>query len=360
MKKIFVAMLALLACAGMSSAKPQAALDESSEFEVTISLDASGNVTYSQDGVVTISSENVEVLYLTTRGYYCWINQTTNVGRLRVEPEKGYVINRVLFLMDGDDASQVTKEMFPFDVFLYDQGIYTSLDGVGDSDRWQGNHVYEIRVYCEPGAPATDKTITAEEDPGTGTYYTTFFDSENQYKLPFTAEAYIVTLGTDSLSITKIAGSYDVIPANTPVIFRGAYAEITLELSEETPVSFTATNSLQGTDFYMTAPENCFRLGLEPYETEPIDPENELPEPVIIEKGVGFYRYHGAIPAHSAYLLYNGEKSRLPLDFIRAENIVAGIENTKANAKTEKRIENGQLFIIKNGVRYNAQGQIIK
>jgi hypothetical protein len=37
-----------------------------------------------------------------------------------------------------------------------------------------------------------------------------------------------------------------------------------------------------------------------------------------------------------------------------------GVENTAADAKVVKMIENGQLIILKNGVRYNAQGAIVR
>ena len=37
-----------------------------------------------------------------------------------------------------------------------------------------------------------------------------------------------------------------------------------------------------------------------------------------------------------------------------------GVENTAVDAKVVKMIENGQLIIIKNGVRYNAQGAIVR
>ena len=36
------------------------------------------------------------------------------------------------------------------------------------------------------------------------------------------------------------------------------------------------------------------------------------------------------------------------------------IDNTNADAKAVKMIENGQLIIIKNGVRYNVAGQQVK
>ena len=45
---------------------------------------------------------------------------------------------------------------------------------------------------------------------------------------------------------------------------------------------------------------------------------------------------------------------------IDASKMPTGIDNTNVTVKAVKRIENGVLYIIKNGVRYNAQGQVVK
>ena len=45
-----------------------------------------------------------------------------------------------------------------------------------------------------------------------------------------------------------------------------------------------------------------------------------------------------------------GVQAKMPTSF----------EEVQANDQTSKRIENGHLYILKNGVRYNAQGQIVK
>ena len=42
------------------------------------------------------------------------------------------------------------------------------------------------------------------------------------------------------------------------------------------------------------------------------------------------------------------------------EPIATSISNTNANVKAVKVVRNGQLFIEKNGVLYNAQGAIVK
>ena len=317
------------------------------DLMVTISLDGSGNVVYSQEGVVSLTtSGNVEVYYNSSYGYYCWISRTATMGMLEVAAEPGYQINRVLFNMDGDDAFQVSKEVSPFDVCLYDNGVYASSSDIGDIDYKQGNHIYEIRVLYEELVPA-DMTITAEQMPGTDVYYTTFFDSANQYKLPAGVLAYIGTVNRDMLFMTAIAEYTDVIPANTPVFLISGTPDFTLTLSDEQPVSFTATNDLRGVDIATGAPANCFRLNFQPFEM------------ASEETVAGFYHYYGAIPAHSAYVVYNGEATFLPISFAEM-SVGTGIDNANADVKAEKVIENGVLYIIKNGMRYNAQGKITK
>jgi hypothetical protein len=41
-------------------------------------------------------------------------------------------------------------------------------------------------------------------------------------------------------------------------------------------------------------------------------------------------------------------------------DVTTAINNTEATVKAVKRIENGQMIIIKNGVKYDALGQIVK
>ena len=45
---------------------------------------------------------------------------------------------------------------------------------------------------------------------------------------------------------------------------------------------------------------------------------------------------------------------------IFTEDVVTAIDNAETEVKAEKVIRNGQLFIEKNGVLYNAQGSVVK
>ena len=46
--------------------------------------------------------------------------------------------------------------------------------------------------------------------------------------------------------------------------------------------------------------------------------------------------------------------------FVILNDISTAVVNTEAGVKAVKVMENGQIFIIKNGVKYNAQGAVVR
>ena len=189
--------------------------------------------------------------------------------------------------------------------------------------------------------PAENVNITPNVDPDhAGVYYSTFFDSANKYALPAGVEAYVADLSGANLLLTKIAEAGEVIPANVAVILKSTVTPFTLTVSDADAVTFTATNDLQGSDTQIGTPANCYVLA-----------GND---------GVGFYHYTASmLNPHKAYVIYSGSQAprRMPFIFDQA----TGVESVQPSAiSSQKVIENGQLFIIKNGVKYNAQGQVVK
>jgi hypothetical protein len=148
--------------------------------------------------------------------------------------------------------------------------------------------------------------------------------------------------------MTPIANGAQVIPANTAVILQSPTGSFSLTPSDEDAVTFTSSdNQLQGVDEATAAQPNCYVLS--GHSTD-----NSV-------TGVGFYEFSGTIPAHKAYLINSGSSAPKRMRFIfNNEQQATGMENAAEALKSEKRIENGQLIIIKNGVRYNAQGQVVK
>ncbi len=197
-------------------------------------------------------------------------------------------------------------------------------------------------------APRAD--IAAKQDPdNAGVYYSTFFDSSRKFTLPAGTEAYVATISGEDMIMNKVVNGGEVLPANTPVILKSNVASLSLTPTDDAAVTISAENALHGVDEATAAPANCYVLS--GHSTD-----NSV-------TGVGFYAFSGTIPAHKAYLTVSGGAAYAPkkLRFVfNNEQQTTGIDNAAEALKSEKRIENGQLVIIKNGVRYNAQGQIVK
>ena len=201
--------------------------------------------------------------------------------------------------------------------------------------------------------------LTAKEDQeNAGVYYCTFFNSTQNYYLPNDGtKAYYATIDANgNLQMTLVAESYNVILKDHAVILKANKASIGLIPEFDTPThtilpeATTAANDLQGVDIETAAPANCYVLSGK-------SADNSV-------TGVGFYEFSGTLAAHKAYIINNSVSSLAPSHRMRfifnEEQQATGMENAAEALKSEKRIENGQLIIIKNGVRYNAQGQVVK
>jgi len=208
-----------------------------------------------------------------------------------------------------------------------------------------------------PVGPKVDE-ITANGDPEhPGVYYSTYYSNKTMALPNNGTEAYIAKYDNvnGEMQMTKIAEGAQVLPANTAVILRGPSASFDMTESDETPVSFTKINNLKGV---MSATPTSNNLYQQYYVLSGHSSDNSV-------QGVGFYTFDGTIPAQKAYLiiLSNGNAGAPPrrVRFVfEEEQTATGIDNTNANVKAEKRLENGMLIIEKNGVRYNVQGQIVK
>ena len=207
--------------------------------------------------------------------------------------------------------------------------------------------VFTIEPAAAPEPENTEVNITPTVDPEHTTYYySTFFDSQNKYELPAGVNAYLAKISDDALTLTKIADAGDVLPNNVAVIFRSTVANFTLTPSTGEAVTYNAAdNSLQGTDVSMATPANCYVLS---------DEDNVI----------SFYQYSASnLNAHKAYVIYTGSQSvaprRMPFIF-NEEQTATGMEEMESNVENRKVIENGQLIIIRDGVRYNAFGQVVE
>ena len=236
-----------------------------------------------------------------------------------------------------------TLESTNFAYTLYFNPIF-----LNPQDEYRRPNGLSVRLVSEtaPTPAPSEINLTAYQDPiNTLDYYSTFFSSSINYELSAGAKAYVATISEDALILTKIAEGGQVIPADNAVILKATGSAITLTPSNEDPVTFTAINNLLGVDVATATPANCYVLSGEGGE-------------------VGFYRYIGAqVGAHKAYIQYGGGSAPRRMRFVfNEENAATGIDPVTGNPSpvTQKLIQNGQLIILRDGVRYNAQGQIIK
>lgn len=216
----------------------------------------------------------------------------------------------------------------------------------------------EVSLELPPfgSAPTpTEEQVPTNADPENPSYhYSTFFHSTQNYKLTNDGTtAFIADLSGNDLVLTEIAKGTQVIPANTAVILRksGSADHVVLNPTEENGVSFSAHNSLEGvddatlvTDITGLTQDNCYVLS------------------GTNEYGVGFYRINGnTLKAHKAYVKFTGGQNGAPRRMRFVFNQATGVESIQPSAvSSQKMIENGQLVIIRNGAKYNAQGQIVK
>ncbi len=195
------------------------------------------------------------------------------------------------------------------------------------------------------------------EDPVV--YYSTFYSSNYSYKLMDDGTvAFIAKISNGDLVLTQIAEGEQVIPAGTAVIFRktGSSLPVGLRDTEENNTSFDpADNDLEGvnvatpvTDIPGLTVDNCYVLSGKSHD-----------ETV---SGVGFYKIYGnTLKQHKAYVKYAGSSNNAPKKMRFVYGQATGIEDVQGNnVQSTKVIENGVLYIIRDGKTYNAMGQMVK
>ena len=205
-----------------------------------------------------------------------------------------------------------------------------------------------------------DYTVMTKVDPeNPGVYYSTFYSSNYSYKLMDDGTvAFIAKISSGDLVLTQIAEGEQVIPAGTAVIFRktGSSLPIGLRDTEENNTSFDPDdNDLEGvnvatpvTDIPGLTVDNCYVLsGMSHDESV---------------KGVGFYKIYGSeLKQHKAYVKYAGSQNNAPKKMRFVYGQATSIEDVQGNnVQSTKVIENGVLYIIRDGKTYNAMGQVVK
>lgn len=209
---------------------------------------------------------------------------------------------------------------------------------------------YEMKVLVD-GTWATEKGYDDLTEVAAG-----LSKNETYGNICFTlAEAGNVTITYIEGSVFKLEGNFYVAPVVRPSIklhgnFFGEWANTDeFKLSQEKDYAYlTLTLAAGSYEFGMriggddnwTANGAAFTKG---------DQEHEITAGsgnlTLVAPQAGYYTFHWTFEDNTLFIAFPGDAT--------------GLDNTQIE-KVVKTIENGQLIIIKNGVRYNAQGAIVK
>lgn len=173
--------------------------------------------------------------------------------------------------------------------------------------------------------------LTANEDPDhRGDYYTTFYDSQNEYTLGQGNKAYIGEVVGEELRLTPISNG--IIPQGEAVLIKAEAADVQLDLSSD-GAEKSALNMLQGTDVEMPAPASCYIFS-------------------YAQNGLGFYQYAEGktLAAHKAYLTYSAPQGARGLRMVFTDDEENGIERIEADADG---LGEGVIYSL-SGVRLNS------
>lgn len=241
------------------------------------------------------------------------------------------------------------------------------LDDETDTDLAKGNRsfkvlpgVYTIRVNMH------DMTVTVTQSVAKVSFdseigYATYYNSKKGYTMPANVTGYAFNYPGAGLTQAFEAG--DDVPAGVALVLAGPAGTFDLVLKTGVPAVDLA-NQLRGTDVdeLTTAPtaDEYLFYGLSLAAPEP----GLLPDPTT----VGFYwmaQDGGAFPnkAHKAYLALMEnvfDPAFLAPAILFNENNATNIQNIEGQEKAVKFIQNGQLYIQKNGVVYDAMGRVIR
>ena len=251
------------------------------------------------------------------------------------------------------DWDDVNNHRYASDVYqerVDDGSEVNLLAGDGNANLTVLPGVYTVRVNFNTNKVTVTQSVAKVIVSAAG--YATYYNSQKAYTMPEGMTGYAFN-AANGLVEAYAAGT--IVPAEIPLVLAAAAGTYDLVFTEGgTPVDLAS--QLLGTDAAEettgpTAGEYKF-YGLS------LDTDNSA-------ESVGFYymEENGAAftnGAHKAYLAVPVAVGVAPRYIFHGENNATGVENIEANEQAVKFIENGKLYIRKNGVVYDATGAIVR
>lgn len=197
-----------------------------------------------------------------------------------------------------------------------------------------------------------DETFTTEAVAISEVGYATLYYGEENLIVPEGVEAHTYTMNEGVLEEVKTYAEGEVIPKGQAVVLEGGAGNHEFIVTPVVGVGPSVANVLKGSDEAALTTGGTYFYGLS------LNSENVL-------SSVGFYWMAdgGAAftnGAHKAYLALDELPAGAPERILLNNNNATNIMNVDDVENAVKFMENGKLFIKKNGVIYNAVGAIVK
>ena len=207
----------------------------------------------------------------------------------------------------------------------------------------------DVYLFKKDNETVNTTSITIGE-----TGYATYYNSQDAYVMPAGVEGYAFSTEL-SPCLSKEYEAYEVVPAGTGLVLNATAGDYTLQFMKGGVAP--AKNQLYGSD--AAAMTNTVVDGNYKYYGLSLNASEEL-------ESVGFYYMvaEGAAfenGAHKAFLAVD-QAATAPQAFylFNEENNATAIDNLEAGENIRKFVENGRLYIIRNGVVYDAMGRAVK
>ena len=242
--------------------------------------------------------------------------------------------------IDGEDsvASIIATESTNRNVMRYNStsNIFSCyVSGQGD-----------VYLYRKTGESFTTETVTVS-DVG---YATLYYGTENLI-VPEGVVARTYKVEGGALVETETYEAGEVVPKKIAVVLEGAEGIYDFIVTPVPGMGPAATN-LKGSDVATTTTGGTYYYGLS------LNSASEA-------NSVGFYwMAAGGVAftngAHKAYLAVDELPASAPERILFHDNSATNIQNVEGAEKAVKFMENGQLYILKNGVVYDAMGKTVR
>ena len=236
--------------------------------------------------------------------------------------------------VEDEESGKTTEAFYGTYVSLQIYVFNEYVDTYKSADYWS-DYASKIKAITIPARQAN-----------AGEYWTTYYNNLSDVEMPDGTQVFKVALSGSSLTLTEIDDR--IVTRGEGVVLKTTSSSILPKYAASGSATSYSDNDLQGTMSALTNPGNAYVLNYK------------------AAIGVGFYKLSesGTIGAGKAYLTYSGAGGAP--DFLRFDEDETGLEEVQGSGlmvhdeEGKKVFRDGKLYILRDGITYDALGRKVK